>query len=321
MKTFILSVLILMIALVMKAQVAINIDGNPPSPCAMLDVSSDSKGVLIPRMTTVQRTAIDSPSEGLLIYDMDTHSFWYIKSSTWTEISYGGAGWSLTGNAGTVNGTSFIGTTDNIPLNFRVNNIPAGKIDPSYMNTFLGFFSGLSSTGSANCAFGQESLLNNVGNSCNTAIGYRSMCNADDRTIGHATYNTGIGYLALEGSYPPSENTGDHNTAIGALALKQNTSGSHNTATGFSALSSNNTGNDNTAIGDSALYYNNSGDLNLAVGANSLYNNSGNHRSTSIGYYSMSNADNRTTGRDTYNTAVGYKALYGSLTPANNTGR
>ena len=31
------------------------------------------------------------------------------------------SGWSLAGNSGT-DGTNFIGTTDNIPLNFRVNN-------------------------------------------------------------------------------------------------------------------------------------------------------------------------------------------------------
>jgi hypothetical protein len=35
----------------------------------------------------------------------------------------------------------------------------------------------------------------------------------------------------------------------------------------------------------------------------------------------MFNADNRTSGRETYNTAIGYQALYGSSTPANNTGQ
>src|SRR5574344_1807422 len=43
--------------------------------------------------------------------------------------------WSLNGNAGTLNGTNFIGTTDNVPLNFKVNNEYSGKI--AAVNTYL----------------------------------------------------------------------------------------------------------------------------------------------------------------------------------------
>lgn len=39
--------------------------------------------------------------------------------------------WALLGNASTVDGTNFIGTTDNIPFNIRVNNQKAGRIDPT----------------------------------------------------------------------------------------------------------------------------------------------------------------------------------------------
>jgi hypothetical protein len=45
----------------------------------------------------------------------------------------GGSGWGLTGTAGTVDGTNFIGTTDNIPFNIRVNNQQAMRI--SFTNT------------------------------------------------------------------------------------------------------------------------------------------------------------------------------------------
>ena len=38
--------------------------------------------------------------------------------------------WSLTGNAGTVDGTNFIGTTDNVPFNIRVNNEQAFRVEP-----------------------------------------------------------------------------------------------------------------------------------------------------------------------------------------------
>jgi cysteine-rich repeat protein len=67
--------------------VAINEDGVKANPSAMLDIKSDSKGVLIPRVTTAQRTSIVSPAQGLVVYDITTNSFWYYKTGGWFEIS------------------------------------------------------------------------------------------------------------------------------------------------------------------------------------------------------------------------------------------
>ncbi len=53
------------------AQVAINTDGSLPDSSAMLDIQSDSMGVLIPRMTTVQRDAIVNPAEWLMVICSD----------------------------------------------------------------------------------------------------------------------------------------------------------------------------------------------------------------------------------------------------------
>ncbi|MCX6268610.1 MAG: hypothetical protein NTW16_14850 [Bacteroidetes bacterium] len=50
------------------AQVGINADDSPPDSSAMLDVNSTTKGVLLSRMTRVQRNAITNPAEGLLVY-------------------------------------------------------------------------------------------------------------------------------------------------------------------------------------------------------------------------------------------------------------
>jgi hypothetical protein len=47
---------------------------DPPSNTAALDVSSTTKGLLAPRMTTVQRLAIASPANGLIVFDTDTKS-------------------------------------------------------------------------------------------------------------------------------------------------------------------------------------------------------------------------------------------------------
>gem|GEM_PF-1493134 len=72
--------------LITSAQVGINEDGSSPSVSAMLDVKSTTKGMLTPRMTAAQRTAISSPATGLLVYDTDTKTFWYYDNAKWNEI-------------------------------------------------------------------------------------------------------------------------------------------------------------------------------------------------------------------------------------------
>src|SRR6476646_4664054 len=74
--------------------VAINTNGNAADNSAMLDISSNNKGFLAPRMTTAQRTAVISPANGLLVFDTDTRSFWFYSSAaaTWVQLSTGGGG-------------------------------------------------------------------------------------------------------------------------------------------------------------------------------------------------------------------------------------
>src|SRR5687767_279327 len=96
-KLFVLAVAPCMFVSISNAQsVGINSDGSTPNASAMLDVSSTTKGVLVPRMSSSQRGAIPSPAQGLLVYDTTTKSFWYHNASVWMNIS--GTGWSLTGN-------------------------------------------------------------------------------------------------------------------------------------------------------------------------------------------------------------------------------
>ena len=50
-------------------------------------VQSSTKGVLIPRMTQSQKNAIESPSNGLLVYQTDgTSGFYYYDGSSWTPL-------------------------------------------------------------------------------------------------------------------------------------------------------------------------------------------------------------------------------------------
>ena len=62
--------------------VAINTNGNTPHSSAMLDIQSTDKGILIPRMTTAQRTAISNVATGLLVFDNTTGSFWFYNGTS-----------------------------------------------------------------------------------------------------------------------------------------------------------------------------------------------------------------------------------------------
>ncbi|MPT34860.1 MAG: hypothetical protein E2604_07185, partial [Flavobacterium sp.] len=53
----------------------VGIGTTMPDASSLLDMTSTSKGLLTPRMTTAQRTAITSPANGLLVYDTDIKSY------------------------------------------------------------------------------------------------------------------------------------------------------------------------------------------------------------------------------------------------------
>ncbi len=60
--------------------------GTAPAPSAMLDVSSTTKGLLPPRMTTAQRDAIASPAAGLLVYNTTTNRLNLRTATAWQEV-------------------------------------------------------------------------------------------------------------------------------------------------------------------------------------------------------------------------------------------
>ena len=76
--------------------VAINTTGNPANNSAMLDITSTTGGLLMPRMQATQRTTIASPATGLLVYQTDGLSgFYFYNGSAWVLLS---------GTSGTVGG-------------------------------------------------------------------------------------------------------------------------------------------------------------------------------------------------------------------------
>jgi hypothetical protein len=64
----------------------VGIGTTTPHTTAILDVTSTTKGVLFPRMTTLQRNAIYKPAEGLITYDTGSKSFWYYNNNRWVEL-------------------------------------------------------------------------------------------------------------------------------------------------------------------------------------------------------------------------------------------
>jgi hypothetical protein len=61
----------------------IGIGNETPDESAALDISSTKKGLLIPRMTTVQRDAIPTPASGLLIYNTESNEINKYDGSNW----------------------------------------------------------------------------------------------------------------------------------------------------------------------------------------------------------------------------------------------
>ena len=300
-KSLLTLVAVTLLTLSSFAQVAINTTGAPANASAILDVSSTDKGLLIPRMTTNNRTNDVTPVAGLLVYDTDTESFWYYDGtqSSWVEIKAGSA--------------------------LDINSLADGSSDGT--SVFLGSNAGSADDGTNyNIALGINALTANTSGKHNVAIGNAALANNTVRSNLVA-----IGDSALYTTGTSSYFYGVENTAIGASALLSNTIGSTNTAIGYNTMYSNTSGNNNTTVGESALYSNTEGDNNTAVGIESLKTNTTGNDNTALGTYSLYNNvdgnENTAVGMQSlanhktgdYNTALGFKSLYSDTSGNSNT--
>ncbi len=128
---------------------------TPSSTNALLEVFSQNgnKGILIPRLTSAQRTSIatNAADNGLTVYDTDTKSFWVWDGTQWVELGdkqtlslsgntlsilngnsvdlsslISGNAWTLAGNS--ISSGDFLGTTNNEDLVIKVNNLEKFRI-------------------------------------------------------------------------------------------------------------------------------------------------------------------------------------------------
>ncbi len=266
-----------------------------PDASAALDISNTGKGLLIPRMSTASINAITNPAKGLLVYDSVANQLMVNKGTpaapSWQAVALNGA-WGLGGNSGINPSTQFVGNTDNQPLRFRVNNIPAGELHPLSGNIFWGLRAGQSnSTGFSNIAIGTDALKLNTVRGNLVAVGDSALFNNNGSATGE----------------------GAANTAIGSKALFSNTTGNHNAASGYKSLFSNTTGSVNTAYGSSSLFNNTTGRFNVAVGTSSMLSNISSEANTAVGYRSLasSNASD--------NTAIGFESMASNTSGTSNT--
>ena len=256
----------------------VGIGTSKPDQSAVLDLSSSNKGLLMPRMSLQQKTTIQSPAVGLVVYQTDFLSgFYYYDGKDWKSMSSVGqnsiAGtdgdWTIGGNGASPSAATVadvIGTLTNNPIAFKVNGTKSGYIDNSAREQFfLGYNSGSASylpsmgTGFWNLGIGTSSLYTNT----------------------NGNYNTGIGAQTLRFA------TGDGNTAVGALSLFNLRSGIYNMALGSGSLRDAVSSAANTAVGTNSLITS-LGSGNVALGYQTAINKTGD-RNVYIGFFAGAN--------------------------------
>ena len=261
-----------------------------PDASAILDLESTNKGLLLPR---VSLTATDAwglsgttGAAGMLVYNTNAAvpgttvypavgaGLYYFDGTGWTAVHVSKANaWAQNGNTSTNPASNFIGTTDNQPVNFKVNNLNAGFLSrPTDGNTAFGLEAGTGilvtdanpSGGAANTAIGYRALRDNISGTENVAIGRGAL------TVNLKNWNTAMGTWALN-----TNKNGDGNTAVGTNALSYleddfsgpTLGGGFNTAVGYNSLQNITAGDNNTAIGANADAADNVSNVTV-IGAN-----------------------------------------------------
>lgn len=77
------------------------LDAGSTKPCAALEVSSTTGGLLLPRMTSANRLAISGPVAGLKVYDTDFNAEMIYNGSIWTGFRYNSTALKFEGYDGT----------------------------------------------------------------------------------------------------------------------------------------------------------------------------------------------------------------------------
>ncbi len=210
------------------AQAAINTTGNPPDSKAMLDITSDTKGFLMPRMTTTQRINIapSAPAQtGLLVYDTNTKSVWQFNGTAWAEVSQ------------TTTGLIYYPSRNALVLNDATRTDAQVGLNSTALGSSTASGDNSTASGNYSTASGYSSMASGystASGSSSTAMGSSTASGAYSTALGSSTAS-GIGSLASGAGFPspPSTASGICSTALGAST----TSGDYSTALGRSTAS------------------------------------------------------------------------------------
>jgi hypothetical protein len=271
MKYFLIFSTLLFCSKLALAQVSINTTGASSDTSAMLDISSTSRGLLIPRMSSTQMNAIYLPATGLTIYNTDSNTFCFFTGTSWIKMS------TINDNAINYKNGSLISKTSGL-----------GGVTGGSDNILLGNQAGLSNnSGIHNIAIGTNTLKLHPNGNNNIAIGNSTM---EIATQGNHNIALGTAMASsIEGShnqaignYALDANSGSHNAALGELAGYSNVSGSHNVYLGNQAGSidssstfiGNSAGSHNVFIGSGATASSTNLYNACAIGANAIVNSS-----------------------------------------------
>ena len=155
--------------------------------------------------------------------------------------------WRLAGNAGTTSGTHFLGTTDKKPLDLRVNNVRALRIEPgaqspSLIGGYRGNYVTSGVVGATIAGGGWSSGVNRVGSSFGAIAGGRNNAivsgvsiigGGESNTVGGNWSTLGGGFDNEITSYSATIGGGIQNLATGPQSTIAG--GEHNKARGYSS--------------------------------------------------------------------------------------
>ncbi|MEM9339663.1 MAG: hypothetical protein AAGA66_13090 [Bacteroidota bacterium] len=113
------------------SQGAIGIGTNEPEESAILEVKSETKGMLIPRMAG--NSLIKTPAKGLIIYNTDQEAFNYYDGSDWIRLIPNTANFDLNMEVGGVN-KKIVNLDDGINNNDAVNRGQLNTVDTNNLD-------------------------------------------------------------------------------------------------------------------------------------------------------------------------------------------
>ncbi len=257
--------------------IGINENGDNPDPSAILDVKSNDKGFLVPRLMENQKNGILNPANGLLIYQTDADSgFFYFNGANWIPILSKSIVKLIDEDEDTTVEVEqnpdedmvriSLGGVESLTFSRNASAVPTLELKNAFDNTVVGEFAGLNLSpngidGKYNTFLGHNAGRLATSAGFNTFLGNNAGYNASTSVL-----NTFVGN---EAGY--NNESGNSNTAIGQQAGHSNQQGSFNTFVGQSA-GYENTGYSNTILGQNAGYNSSFADFNVIVGERAAFN-------------------------------------------------